>query len=422
MKIKLTSFIKFFITTSFFKLVSRLLVLFSFSLLARSLSIESFGSISFEWVVQNSLAALLVLGGNIAVIKKLYEESIIYSFFTTIISGIIIIAIYKLVNSLIFGSNLNFSLLIIFNSISISLIRIISAQYRLAKRIKECEFFEQFLINFLFLTSILIGLWDNHSFGKIFFLITNTTLFLYLIHYLTIFNLSFRKVSIKRLLENLMFSIKAFSNSFGNYINFNVTRLCSKILVSSSFVAMIQPAFQLAVSLNAISNSLKLTSLSFMQKAEFKSISYINSVNKLISIQLFGSLILMLFSNLLVTTIYGNKYDEYSIYLNILLIGQLASVINGPSSTIMIINKYENFINKVSLVSITINILGNIIALIYHDLFLAVFFTSVSIFAMNFIPFFYFRKNLSFKLHSKFNIYTFIFMTFLNLFLIFFVK
>ena len=414
-------FLKSFFTTSFFKVFTRLITLFCFSLLAKNLNINDFGYVSFSWVAQNTMIPLLIFGGNLSIIKNADAKTIINSLFITLFLFVIIILSVYFINKYLLTDN-KIPYLLVLNSLLFSLIRHISGVYRNKKQIFYCEFFEQFIPSFLFLISILLGFWftEFFSFSLIFLVISLMSLIIYLIHFYfnhsEIFNgiYKYKTINKNKFYNDLLFSTRVFTNNLGNLINYNITRLSSNFLMGSKFVGIIQPAFQISVSVNTLTNSLRLTSLSFSSKNDLKKPNTIKRINDIISIQLFIILIIILFGHLLIKYIYGNNFIEYVGYLYLLLFGQIFMVINGPINSIMILNGYEKLIGYISTFSILFNIIGNIYFLSFNEIDYAILTTSLSISIISLLPFLYYTYYLNNKLISNYNVlFTFV-LIFLN--------
>ena len=81
------TYLNSFLTTTTFKISSRLITLLCFSLLARYFDINYFGNISFNWVILNTFIPIFLLGGNVSVIKKFDHETFLNALIlTTLIS------------------------------------------------------------------------------------------------------------------------------------------------------------------------------------------------------------------------------------------------------------------------------------------------------------------------------------------------
>jgi len=179
--------------------------------------------------------------------------------------------------------------------------------------------------------------------------------------------------------EDIQYSLRVFSNNLYNLLSYNITRITSRFLLNSQAVGITQPAFQIVVSVNTFSNALKLTSISFSNKTEIYQDKNINHINKILSFQLVILGFIILFSQEIISLIYGSKFSVYSNYINILVFGQVISIMAAPIIPILLIHEKEKLVSIISKLCLLINISGNIYFMIEGSVIGALYSTSFSI-------------------------------------------
>lgn len=415
------TYLNSFLTTTTFKISSRLITLFCFSLLARSFDLSDFGNISFKWVILNTFIPVFLLGGNVSVIKKFDYKTFLSALFLT--TTILILSVFVIILTSDFNLiSYKISPLLLLSTYFLSVIRIISAAFRKKKKIVICEFIEQLAPALLFLGSIILGFWKgiDGEFEKIFFFIS----FFALLLSTTVFYISEKKFvneifnhlkEIQLRYFDIKYSLRVFSNNLYNLLSFNITRITSNFLLNSKSVGITQPAFQIVVSVNALSNALKLTSISFSKKHEINSEKNINQINKVLSFQLIVLGIIIFFSEEIISLIYGSKFSTFSNYINILVFGQVISVLVAPIVPILLIHNKEKIVSILSKLCLLINICGNIYFLKEESIIGALFSTSFSILFFSLTLIIYNEFILNKKLILKRNLVFALFLIILNI-------
>ena len=168
-------------------------------------------------------------------------------------------------------------------------------------------------------------------------------------------------------------------------------------------VGFFQPIYQILGSINIFSASGKLTSLSFGKMKEINK-NLKPSYNRIILLQLIIIIILALFHDNIIRVVYGEKFSDYSVFILYLLIGQIFNVINGPTNNILLLNNGESIIGVVSLISLLVNISGNILGLTIGSIPITVGATSLSIIISSLLPMIILKAKRNVIIVSKLNL------------------
>lgn len=414
---------KFIKTSSLYfgaTIFEKIIVLVFFSYLAHRLTIESIGQYSLYLVFYTILSFLLSLEikSGFGRLYFEYKDNERFEFELTIVNSSILINLlmiipiyfsYQLFNSFIIIDKNIFNILL-FMTIFDSLIYLFLLKLRYDKK----DFYYVFLtiLKPILLVSSFFIL-DGYTENDILLIFLSKLLsssFLAILFFIINYKKTYRfYINLHMLKESLRLSIWLVPSSIGSYFsNFTDKAMIEKMINTSS--VGIYSVFQrisilVVTAIEPLYNVVMPKIMENYKNNDFKK-EYYFFINIILSVLLIVNLFIAIFAIDIVLLIGGDKYIEYYNFTYLFLILNIFIFMPKFLAANIHLSKQSKYVTIIEVISGVLNILLNILFILYFGLIGAIYATLITYF-IRLVLYDYFAKKLFEKFHIKYSYYFF---------------